>query len=146
MNCHWAFSEDLVKVNKCIRGKFQVDLVNRWHIPNCPNMLGRRIANHWAVVFDKGIAMENTTKYLFLSFLVHAAASRPWASSTDATSRNRTFREAALTFVYPLMVQWSNQYEKSEYGSRIGYRFLVPGAGIRWFSKTSSISLHRTAP
>jgi phosphate ABC transporter phosphate-binding protein len=83
--------------------------------------------------------MDTLPKYLFLGLLtivVGGVAALAFKYRHDQPP-DPTITGGGSTFVYPLMVQWSSQYERSENGSRVGYRGLGSDSGIRLFSNNS---------
>jgi phosphate transport system substrate-binding protein len=79
--------------------------------------------------------METAPRYVFLGFvvLVGGALVAIVLHQRNMTPPEPPIQGAGSTFVYPLMVQWSSQYEHTESGCRIGYRSLGSGTGIKYF-------------
>jgi phosphate transport system substrate-binding protein len=77
--------------------------------------------------------MENTPKYVFMGFLVLVVGALVALGLHGRRSAppEATLRGAGSTFVYPLMVQWSANYQKAEGGCKLAYRSVGSGAGIR---------------
>jgi phosphate transport system substrate-binding protein len=77
--------------------------------------------------------METAPKYIFLGFLVVVigAIAGIYILHSKSLPPEAPIQGAGSTFIDPLMVQWSSQYEKTESGCRIGYRSVGSGRGIQ---------------
>ena len=77
--------------------------------------------------------MDNAPKYIFLGLVVIVVGAIVALQSHHSRSlpQEPPIQGAGSTFVDPLMVHWSSQYEKTESGCRIGYRSLGSSKGIK---------------
>jgi phosphate transport system substrate-binding protein len=75
---------------------------------------------------------SNTPKYVFLGLLVVVVGGLIALAmhGKNQAPQEPPLKGAGSTFVYPLMVQWSGDYEKWESGCRVGYQSLGSQAGI----------------
>jgi len=79
--------------------------------------------------------MDNTNRYLFLGVVVVVVGvlAAMQIHHQGMIPPEPPIYGAGSTFVNPLMVQWSSQYEKTEFGCRIGYQSIGSGTGTRFF-------------
>jgi phosphate transport system substrate-binding protein len=77
--------------------------------------------------------MESAPKYIFLGLVVVLGSliAALALHRGNQTPPEPPLQGAGSTFVYPLMVQWSSQYENKESGCRFGYRSAGSGTGIK---------------
>jgi len=79
--------------------------------------------------------MENVPKYVFWGFVLLLVAGLVVLirfSEEKPPPPSPVLQGAGSTFVNPLMVQWSSEYERTEGGCRIEYRSLGSQAGINF--------------
>jgi phosphate transport system substrate-binding protein len=90
--------------------------------------------------------METAPKYIFLGLLTLVVGTLAAIGLFHRGNSEPPLLGGGSTFIAPLMVQWSSEFEKTEHGCRVGYRSLGSGTGIRLFINNKVLFACSDAP